>query len=111
MQIKTVIEIFKAALIIYQKAVDEKWNYKQCKDNCIECGLCNYTVCIHRNWDVYDLFDKNEGYYKYFINEYSYVAPRPSSNDVKKPLQLRIKFLKQQIPELNNLLLQGYTDV
>lgn len=111
MQITTVITIFEAALKVYKQAVKEKWTYYKCATNNINRGLCCYSSNTYNIWNLYGLFEKKEGYYKNFINKEGYIASYITINNVIKPLQKRIDFLQEQIPELKKLLKQGYTEV
>jgi hypothetical protein len=109
MKIEQLIQVFEKALITYEKAVKEKWSHEQCVNNDLYRGLCLFIRCRY-NIIIYHLFMLGD-YYENFIRSDNFIGPIMTRNNVTKPLKLRIKFLKQQIPELKQLLEQGYTHV
>lgn len=109
MKITQLIQLFEEALITYEKAVNEKWSYETCVNHWLQSGLCRF-IWGNYNILIFNLFDKGS-YFCNFSKPNGYIGPIMIDTFDNKPLKLRIKFLKQQIPELKKLLEQGYTDV
>jgi hypothetical protein len=103
MKIKKLIEIFEQLLSIYEKGLTVK------NDN-LKFGLC-YAYSQEFDDDILyseNLFDDN-GYYNNYLLTFKNCKYKIlfKNGDIKS----RINFLKKQIPELEKLLKQGYTDV
>lgn len=114
MEITELIKVFEKLIPVYEKAVEDNLNADECKLLNIHHGICNAALIICNNSRVYSIFDEDEGHYKNFLVKKlnGYIAPTLfNTTGVKKCLQPRIDFMKEQIVELNNLLKQGYTDV
>lgn len=105
MEIKTLIEVFEQLIPHYKKAVEEKYSDYQLRECNLNKGICNAAYLLLDKF-VYELFYK-KGHYCNLVNKHDdYLFP------IGKPgLKKRLKFLQEQVVELNNLLKKGYTDV
>jgi len=98
MKIKELIEVYEKLIPIYE-----------IKKEIPTIGLCGNTYQLTHHNDLYNLFSPF-GYYKNYICPRTACLIGPPSH-TSKGRNFRIKFMKKEIIELNELLKQGYTDV
>jgi hypothetical protein len=114
MKIENLIRIFEKCIPIYQKAVDEKWNYDKIEKHNLKNGLCYFI--LNTQYILINYLFNVDSYYKNFLNSENYICKSCfhyylDNKFSRKPLIYRLEFLKQQVKELKKLQKQGYTDV
>lgn len=106
MKIKKLIWVFEQLIPVYQKAVDEKWNFDRlCKED-LDIGIC---------WASYKRLKEGiyihiERYYEKYTKG-GYLFKEPLRNNYKKPIRQRLDFMKSEIPQLKKLIKKGYTHI
>lgn len=119
MKIKKLIQIFEELIPEYQKAVDENWDYHELVKNNMESGIC--MKANHMNYDIYQVIE--DYYHNLFIGCYTdtlfytanhlrqYKTGDGDINYIKSCIKPRLKFLKDEVKDLNRLLKEGYTHI
>jgi hypothetical protein len=110
--IKKLIEVFEKAIPVYQKAVDEKWNYDKLRFEDIEVGLCFY---FNKKLNV-DIAYVMNNYYINYIDRSVYLFNlayrfKTTQENINNCILPRLQFMKSEVKDLKKLLKKGYTHI
>jgi hypothetical protein len=114
MKIEKLIRIFEQCIPVYQKAVDEKWDYDQLYRNNMESGLCLFIGKgpFSRKYSI--ISNVFRTHYKNLLqNDYLFIPAEKVKirKKINMSIKPRLEFLKQQVKQLKKLQKQGYTHV
>ena len=105
MKIKQTIKSFNALILLideYLRTSPDNRNHWP-----FRYGIC--YLAFDKNITLADIFQTYDSYYKNYVSVYGYL--KGMEVGTRKGWKQRLKFLKQEVIELNKLLKQGYTDI
>ncbi len=108
MKIEKLIWVFEKLIPVYQQAIRNNWRYNKLEENNLHWGLC---YCSEKRLNVIIEQSVKRYYWNYIKMHNGYLFPIPDFLKYKEALQQRLDFMKSEIPELKELIKQGYTHI